>query len=181
MGETSMQARYAAATVRLVIVMGVAALVTQGCGLIPGGSTRPPERTIEVAGVVVSRTVGVEGSRGYEDFTLADGRTQRIYSDAAGLAPNVGDLLIAGTTPYPWLGLAIPHGPPGWPEGCYEPLPQNGVETETTIELDDGLTVMKAPDFTWPGRPAHGNRLLNASLCLDTQGRVFEVITGGYR
>jgi hypothetical protein len=172
-----MQPRYAAATVQLIIAVGAAALITQGCGLIPGGSTRPPERTIEVAGVVVAKTVGVEGSRGFVQFTFEDGSTYRVDT-GAGREPAVGDLLIAGSTPRPWMDLAIPHGPPGWPEGCYEPLPQNGVETQTTIELDDGLTVMKAPNFTWPGRPAHGNRLRNDSLCLDTQGRVFEVITG---
>jgi hypothetical protein len=106
-----MQPRYAAATVQLIIAVGAAALITQGCGLIPGGSTRPPERTIEVAGVVVAKTVGVEGSRGFVQFTFEDGSTYRVDT-GAGREPAVGDLLIAGSTPRPWMDLAIPHGPP---------------------------------------------------------------------
>lgn len=79
--------------------------------------------------------------------------------------------------PSPWVYYAPLKDPRSWPAGCYG-LTQNGYELESTIELDSGLTLEKAPGF---GRrpvpvPRKDNRLAGLVLCLDEQGRVFEIV-----
>ncbi len=173
---------------RSVFALGITALAIQGCGLLPGASTRAPERTIEVSGVVASKELGVRDSHGFVSYTFDDGRTYQIAT-GTGQEPAVGDLLIAGTKPAPWQSAAVLHGPPDWPEGCYQ-IAGRGVETTTTIELDqlagdpgaaapgDGLAITKAPSFVWHN-PVPNDKHLSGYLCLDKEGRVFQAESGG--
>jgi hypothetical protein len=153
------------------------ALASVGCTDVESGRpTIGPVSYLEVAGVVASEQTGVEGSTGYTGFTFDDGRTYRVPPNVGGARPAVGELLLAGTKPSPWVYYAAPRDPGSWPAGCYG-LGQNGYELESTIELDSGLTLEKAPDFSWPARATHqDNRIWGAVLCLDKQGRVFEIV-----
>ncbi len=151
------------------------ALACVGCG--PWGTDvegdRPtigPERHVEVAGAVVSKHNGVEGSAAYTDFAFDDGRTYRSEGEAP--EPAVGDLLLAGSKPGPWVDRAPLKDPRSWPTGCYG-LGEGGYELQTTVQLDSGLILEKAPNYSRPGK---GSRLFGLVLCLDKQGRVFEIV-----
>jgi hypothetical protein len=108
------------------------------------------------------------------DFTFDDGRTFRHYDSDGGPNPGVGDLLLAGSKPRPRIDLAQLRDPRSWPAGCYG-FQENGYERASTLELDNGLTLDKAPNYT-PLIVHQDNRLWGETLCLDKQGRVFEIV-----
>lgn len=148
-------------------------LACVGCvplGDVPGDRpTMGPERHVEVAGVVVSKHSGVEGSAAYTDFVFDDGRTYRSAGEAP--EPAVGDLLLAGSKPRPWIDYAPLKDARSWSAGCYGYL-AGGYERATTIQLYSGLILEKAPNYSRPGK---GEELYGLTLCLDKQGRVFYI------
>src|SRR5664280_716973 len=108
------------------------ALACVGCTDVEGGRpTIGPPHNLEVAGVVSSYRTGVDGSRGYIDYTFDDGRTYRANADAAGPGVAVGELLLAGNKPWPWVDRAALRDPRSWPTGCYG-LGEGGYELQTT-------------------------------------------------
>ncbi len=157
---------------RLALVVG--AFAFQACDVEGSRPTRAPQLTLEIAGVVESQQTGVEGSRGYADIKLDDGRTYRLYTDAAGPGWAVGDLLFSGTKPWLWVDTAQLRDPRSWPAGCYG-YQKNGYERTSTVELDNGLTLDKAPNYA-PLIVHQDNRLWGETLCLDKQARVFEIV-----
>jgi hypothetical protein len=159
-----------------LIAMLMLAIVVQGCGfLFP--SAKAPDHPIEVVGVVASEKTGGQGSVTEVSVTFDDGRTftyNTHYRILAGGRPHVGDLLLAGSKPTPWTIGASPEIPSSaLPVGCYL-LNENGTEHETTVELDIGLTVPKAPNFETQPVPGVGEHWRGA-LCLDREGRALEI------
>lgn len=66
----------------------------------------------------------------------------------------------------------------GWPTGCYA-IQENGLETDTSIELDDGLTQLNAPNFSWPGQARGDHHFWGDAVCINREGRVFQIVGGG--
>jgi hypothetical protein len=159
---------------RFALALAAMALVTQGCGLF-GQAT--PNRPVGTVGVVASDKVG-----GGVFVTFDDGRTFRFDVNdetIAGHWPQVGDLLIAGSKPTPWvIGASLEDANSGWPVGCYG-LVGNGTETATTVELDVGVTLPKAPNFDPNGRPKDGGPIGGGVICLDREARVINIGVGG--
>jgi hypothetical protein len=150
------------------------AIVLQGCsGLFPASSRT--EYTIEVVGVIASERLGPERPVGTLFETFSDGRTYSLPNDfllLGGVSPHVGDLFIAGSKPEPWVvGASLQRPDQGWPAGCYS-LIGGGINHETTLELDVGITVPKAPNYH--PIPGLGRHWVGA-LCLDRQGRAMEI------
>jgi hypothetical protein len=158
---------------RQVLALVAVVLVAQGCGLLGQGSPTP-NRPVEVVGVVASKEVRVVGSSSVIDFTFDDGRTYTM--DNIGGPPGVGGLLIAGSKPTPWaIGASLEDPDSGWPVGCYG-LNENGTENETTVDLEVGATLPKAPNFDPTGRPKGSGRIWGGTICLDREGRVIKIV-----
>jgi hypothetical protein len=155
---------------------------------VAGCST--PQKEIDVIGVVASEGGAYDGPDMVDKYTFDDGRTysMRYHGHARavegpGVLPNVGDLLIAGTHPGNWMLVAnLRDDWGGWPKGCYGLGSQAGYDTATTVELDFGVTLQKAPDFnpTDHGQPGRFGSM--GAICLDRQGRVtqIEAVEAGY-
>ncbi len=159
----------------LGVALAALAIATPACNLYTSQPTRGQTLTLEVAGVVAAKHFGVEGSRSYTDYTFEDGGTYRLY-DAAGPTPVVGDLLLSGSKPWLWVDRAGLEDPKSWPAGCYG-YNENGYNRVSTIELDNGLTLQKTADFTWPAAAVHkDNRISGETLCLNKQGQVFTIV-----
>ena len=138
--------------------------------------------TPEIAGVVVANGVQVDGGGGVR---LADGtgvplggRMRQVYG---GGSPNVGDLLLTGSTPEPWMarvgaGLGASAGC-FWIGGAGEEE-FNGVGHTSYVNLDVGLRVPEAPDIDKGGWPT-GERWETAGVCLNERGEVYKVSTAG--
>jgi uncharacterized protein YceK len=132
---------------------------------------------IEVTGVVASTTVTSWGASTTFTFTFDDGRTYTLNNpNTISGKPGIGDLLIGGSKPSPWMMAAHPQY--SRPEGCYE-IDENGEEHDTSVELDVGVTLQKAPDFDPTGRSQGATRIQGAAICLNSQGQVMRIIDGG--
>lgn len=163
---------------RLVALVGVA-LALQGCWLVAGQGAAP-NHPIEVVGVVASDRIGASAGITQVVATFDDGRTF-TYDDRsrnlAGVGPNIGDLLIAGSKPEPWIiGVEFRYPVTGQP-GCYA-LTANGYERETTVDLDVGVSLPKAPTFKEQPLPGVGGRIWGGAICLDQDGRATEIFPG---
>lgn len=135
-------------------------------------------RDIDAIGVVASETVATVGDDIIDTYTFDDGRTYAIrFNTNKGIQgygdPGAGDLLIAGSHSDNWMLVARPQDTAsGFPPGCYGLGLLAGEDRGTTVELDFGVTLQKAPDYDPTGHvaPAHfGDR---GFICLDRQGRV---------
>jgi hypothetical protein len=139
-------------------------------------------REIDAIGVVASSDFEIVGSNTVYTYTFDDGRTySQTYEGhvLAGGGPSVGDLLIAGSKPSNWVLVATPQHPgPEAPAGCYATRELNGEVHETSVDLLDGLTLPKAPNYAFGSDYPAGAHLVSAVLCLDRQGRV-TWISGG--
>jgi hypothetical protein len=90
--------------------------------------------------------------------------------------PQVGDLIIAGTHPDNWMLVATLRDDwGGYPKGCYGLGGQSGEDRETTVELDFGVSLQKAPDFNPTGHVALAHFGDRGVICLDRQGRVTQI------
>jgi hypothetical protein len=172
-GEAMRERLHPRSALRLTAMLTLT-IVLQGCGLL-SSATQVPNRPIEVVGVVASEKTSVVGSRVFVDYAFDDGRT--FSTDAGGRSPQVGDLLIAGSKPTPWVIGASAETGSGWPVGCYS-LDVQGIQHETTVELDIGVTVPKAPDFKVQPVPVLGE-FWRGALCLDREGRALEIFVSG--
>ncbi len=156
----------------LAMALLVAATVSAGC------DNRHKE--IEAIGVVASVNVDYSGPDTAERYTFDDGRTftLRYSGHIATGGPGPGELLIGGNQPYGWVLEGQSDAPNfGCPEGSYGLFELTGRDTETTIELDFGVTLQKAPDFTPRGQSRLGKSIGGQNMiCLDRQGRVLKII-----
>jgi hypothetical protein len=152
----------------LVIALLMAAPASAGC------DTRHKE--IEAIGVVASVNVDYSGPDTVYSYTFDDGRTFALrYAGHIGTrVPDQGELLIGGNQPDAWVLEGQSDGCPTGSYGLYE---MTGRETGTTIELDFGITLEKAPDFT-PRAPSLQGRGIGGQnmICVDRQGRVLKII-----
>jgi hypothetical protein len=160
------------------LALAAVVLAVQGCGLLGQGSPTP-NRPVEVVGVVASESIGGQGTVTEVYVTFDDGRNftyDTDYQVLAGIRPHVGNLLLAGTLPRPWtIGASLEDPASGWPVGCYG-LNENGTENETTVDLEVGVTLPKAPNFDPTGRPKGSGRIWGGTICLDRQGRVIKIM-----
>jgi hypothetical protein len=159
----------------LAIALLVAATASAGC------STQPPHKEIEAIGVVASEGGDRNAEGLFDSYTFDDGRTYTMQFhgdrdlDGPGQLPDVGDLLIGGSKPSYWLLVARPFASTGYPTGCFDLAGQAGHDTATTVELDFGVTLQKAPDFSTTGHGALGPFGTRGVVCLDRQGRVTQI------
>ena len=138
--------------------------------------------TPEIAGVVVATGVQVDGGGGVR---LADGTEvplggglRQVYP---GGSPQVGDLLLTGSTPEPWFASIGPRS--GANAGCFQISGAgeeefNGVGHTSYVLTDVGLRVPEAPNIdagNWP----LGERWETAGFCLNERGEVYKVSTAG--
>jgi hypothetical protein len=112
-------------------------------------------------------------------YKFDDGRTFAMLHKghvAVGWGEGTGDLLIAGTHPDNWMLVARPQDiASGFPPGCYGLGGAAGYDRETTVELDFGVTLQKAPDFNPTGHVALAHFGDRGVICLDRQGRVTQI------
>lgn len=166
--------------------VGRLTLVALFLGVLAGvAGCSTPHKEIDVIGVVVSEDVAYDGPDTVYTYTFDDGRTFTMHYKGHVISggQTTGDLLIAGTRPDNWVLVAnLRDDWGGWPKGCYGLGSQAGYDTATTIELDFGVTLQKAPDFnpTDHGQPGRFGSI--GAICLDRQGRVtqIEAVEAGY-
>jgi hypothetical protein len=160
------------------VLLAVRLLAAAALLVSAAGCSGQPHKEIEAIGVVASEDLATVGTDFIDTYTFDDGRTYTIrYSVNGGIQGNVrparGDLVIAGSEPGYWMLAATPqNASSGCPEGTYGLGTQAGYDRETTIDLDFGVTLQKAPDFDPSSHVAlahFGNRGI---ICLDRQGRV---------
>ena len=110
-----------------------------------------------------------------DTFLFDDGRRYevRYQGHVAVGQPHLGDLLIAGSKPDNWILVAELRVPDSsWHVPCYA-LQETGEEKDTTVELDFGVTLQKAPDYDSPGRnPNYSTRISGGVICLNREGQV---------
>jgi hypothetical protein len=149
-------------------------VLLQGCSLGP----KAPHKEIDAIGVVASETVATVGDDIVDTYTFDDGRTYSMrFNTNKGIQgngdPRAGDLLIAGSRPDNWVLVARPQDTAsGFPPGCYGLGLLAGYDRETTVELDFGVTLQKAPDYDPTGHVALAHFGDLGFICLDRQGRV---------
>jgi hypothetical protein len=163
----------------LALALLVAATALAGC------STPPAHKEIEVVGVL--SVVGGSNSGGdvIDSYAFDDGRTYSMHFHGGrqldaeggwGNFPDVGDLLIAGSKPGYWLLFASPSdSAEGCPNGSFGIPNLNGYDTETTVELDFGVTLQKSAQFNPVGHPGPGHFRAQSLICLDRQGQVLQL------
>lgn len=144
------------------------------CGLAAACASTP-HKEIEAIGVVASQDLVFNDTSTTYSFTFDDGRTFTMnYPGHVGLPqPRIGDLIIAGAKPDNWMLVARLRDPmPDLVGPCYG-LVENGDERDTTVELDFGVTLQKAPDFEEGGRnPKNSTRITGGVICLNRDGQV---------
>jgi hypothetical protein len=159
------------------------ALAAAMVAAVSAGCTGTPHKEIDAIGVVASLGGGRSGDSMVDTYTFDDGRTYSMtykveggVIEGGGVLPEVGDLLIAGSRPDNWMLVARPKEvSQGFPAGCYGLGPLAGEDRETTVELDFGVTLQKAPDYNPSGHEALAHFGDTSILCLDRQGRVMQV------
>jgi hypothetical protein len=157
------------------------AMAALAAALLWGGRSTP-HKEVDVVGVVASEDGGQNAEGLFDSYTFDDGRTYVMQFhgdrdiDGTGVRPNVGDLLIGGSKPSYWLLVATPRDPrSGFPPDCFGLGSQAGHDTATTVELDFGVTLQKAPDFDPTGHGTLGSFGVRGVICLDRQGRVTQI------
>lgn len=157
---------------RFVIVAFALLVITA----VAGCST--PHKEIDAIGVVAAVEWTPAGNSGVYKVTFDDGRTYEMQGGpqtGLGPSPNAGDLLIAGSKPSNWMLVAPLRKISDMPVPCYG-LVENGEERDTTIELDFGVTLQKAPDFDEGGRnPKFSTRITGGVICLNREGQVRKI------
>jgi len=138
--------------------------------------TSPPHKEIGAIGVVASVDWTAAGESGVYRIRFDDGRTYAMEGGpvtGSGPSPSVGDLILAGSKPSNWMLVAPLRVPDSsWHVACYG-LVENGEEKDTTVDLDFGVTLQKAPDFDENGRnPMYSSRIFGGVICLNRDGQV---------
>ena len=82
-------------------------------------------------------------------------------------------VVVVVAKPSNWMLVAPPRVPvASWQGPCYG-LVENGDERDTTVELDFGVTLQKAPDYDEGGRnPKISARTFGGVICLNRDGQV---------
>ncbi len=168
---------------RLGIVLFIALCLTP----IVGGllaSWPAARKEIEIVGVLSAVGGSDSGGDVIDTYTFDDGRTYsmdfhgvRRVDAEGGWAnfPEAGDLLIAGSKPSYWLLYASPSfTTAGCPEGSFGIPNLNGNRTETTVELDFGVTLQNAPEYD--PSASLGRFHAQSLICLDRRGQVLKLI-----
>jgi hypothetical protein len=157
------------------------ALAASAVVALCAGCAGTPHKQIEAIGVVAAVSGSRSGGDIIDTYTFDDGRTYSMHFrgdrnlEGPGVLPNVGHLLIAGSKPDFWLLVARPFASPGYPTGCFGLGGAAGYDTETTVELDFGVTLQKAPGFNPTGHGTLGRFGDRGVICLDRHGRVTQI------
>lgn len=160
------------------LVLAALLVTLAGCGLTTPPGSFAPHKEIEAIGVVASQKVAAVEAGVEYTWTFDDGRTYALTFEGTGAAAAAGTLLIAGSKPRPWTLIGSPQDPDsGWPKGCYKTMDYTVEEHDTTVDLDIGVTLQKAPDYQ-PSLRSLGERW-RAEMCLDREGRVMKLYGGG--
>ena len=152
-----------------------------------------PPRTYfapEIVGVVATSDYTPDG---VDHVKLVDGRTFEVddlrqsdgqpstagryslLSDGQGI--DVGGLLLAGEHPTPWYsGTSAPYDESGAAasSACYA-LDGTGVERQDSVDITNGLRLMKAPDYANDYAVGYAFR---GRVCLNVQGEATSVLGG---
>jgi len=155
-------------TVGLALAVGTSA---SGC-LGPTIDENATRYVPETAGVVMESQVT---STPFE-FQLSDGRTIPIGQEVEFIdraTPLVGDLLLTGSKPSPWVASVPPVGAGCFKKGGVAFDRGDWVEIEISVQTERAyLRVPKAG--TWSGGgEAPGEEITGGGVCLDAQGRAF--------
>jgi hypothetical protein len=156
----------------------LALVVFSVCGLA-AACTGATHKEIDAIGVVAAVDWTAAGGSGVYKISFDDGRTYEIEGGPAtggGPSASVGDLVMAGSKPDNWMLVAPLRVPDSsWHVPCYG-LVENGDERDTTVELDFGVTLQKAPDFDEGGRnPKYSTRITGGVICLNRDGQVRKI------
>ena len=153
-------------------------LALAACSLVAltSACTGTPRKEIDAIGVMTAMEPTAAGG---QRITFDDGRVYEMPGgpvEGRGSAISVGDLVMAGSKPDNWMLVAplrVPDSSSHVP--CYG-LVENGDERDTTVELDFGVTLQKAPDFDEGGRnPKYSTRITGGVICLNRDGQVRKI------
>jgi hypothetical protein len=146
--------------------LALALLLSVSIGCAPA-----PTYTPEIAGVVTSRQ---ELAGGSFLISLEDGRshvvdthTQRGVIGSG--VPDVGDLLLAGTTPTPWVARLARRFDCFWIGG-------SGIEEGGYITADRGLRLREAANFDRGPYAGDEHEFHGGGFCVNSSGEVTGVI-----
>jgi hypothetical protein len=132
---------------------------------------RPPTTyTPESAGVVVDVQQRSDGSY---HLSLANGLSQDVETHAqkivfGGAVPAVGDLMLAGSSPMPWVARVAISG------GCFW-LGGNGKEDGDFVTMDLGFRLRKAVGFARGPYDTDEHEFHGAGFCVNESGEVSAV------
>lgn len=146
--------------------------------------------TPEIVGVVATSDYTPDG---VDHVKLVDGRTFEVddlrqadgqlstagrYSlPSGGQGIDVGGLLLAGEHPTPWYsGTYAPYDESGSGSSsvCYG-LDGTGVDRQDSVDMNNGLRLMKAPDYPNDYAVGYG---FQGRVCLNAQGQATRVLGG---
>jgi hypothetical protein len=151
--------------IRCCCLLALAFLLSVSIGCAPG-----PTYTPEIAGLVTGREELADGSF---RISLEDGRsrvvdthTQRVI--IGGGVPDVGDLLLAGTTPTPWIARLASR------DGCFW-VGGNGTEEGGYITMDGRLRLPEAANFDRAHYRVEEHEFHSGGFCVDRSGKVTAV------
>lgn len=158
----------------------LALLALAACSVVAltSACTGTTHKEIEAIGVVAHEDVAYDGPGTVDSYTFDDGRKYEVHytGHVAVGQPRIGDLVMAGSKPDNWMLVAplrVPDSSSHVP--CYG-LVENGDERDTTVELDFGVTLQKAPDFDEGGRnPKYSTRITGGVICLNRDGQVRKI------
>jgi hypothetical protein len=158
------------------------ALVLAALLVTLAGCSSGSHKQIDVIGVLASGGSTIVGSDTVYTYTFDDGRTYTLTYEGhvlLGGQPSTGDLLIAGSKPSNWILVATPkHPAPEAPADCFATPESYGEVHDTSVDLGDGVTLPKAPDFASGNEYPAGDHFASATVCLDRQGRVTWIGSG---
>ena len=139
---------------------------------------KPVTYVPDMAGVVKTRArVGTDLR-----FELLDGRVliRPANGDYMGGQPQVGDLLLAGSSPEPWVYRASPEGEPN-PNGpiCYQVFGETRANTAQIFKrvadpTRGDLTIVFPKALDWHDVGASGDKLFGVLTCVNEDGKAFE-------
>jgi hypothetical protein len=149
----------------------VRAVLTMALAIAGVGCSRVAETyTPEIAGVVASQQSLSDGSY---DIVLEDGRSLNVDPDRqriiiGGAAPTVGDLVLAGTSPKPWVARLERRFECFWIGG-------DGIEEGGYITGDRGLRLREAANFERGAYAPDQHEFHAGGFCVNSSGEITAV------
>lgn len=164
--------------------VAVLLLTTSGCSLLVPGVPSPAPTLFfpDTAGIVASYDTAGPGGR----YELTDGRTIRIPEGVRIVRssdPEVGDLLLSGTQPVPWLtgARALDPKPIPEPADCYSFVGETRANAthvfktvSDTAPEEVVIVFRKAPGWSDRGYFPDSDLLLGVYTCVNHNGEATE-------